>query len=203
MVIVWKCKYIGTHRTTPTPTPTCVCCYLRHRRHRDNTAMGKKYRRISPVNMNSADFHPVMSVAPPGGSTLAKPRTKDTAVSSWYARSLQPLERRLCKRLTFCPIILLFIPPRFLQERVCGEGHYFSTPLMGLSFPEAFPLLLVVGGASKSDPNRQIKSKINPLYGKALISASSNHRYREYLSVTQWVNLWDSEWVISVIQWVN
>lgn len=73
-----------------------------------------------------------------------------------------------------------FILPQFLRERACGEVLYFSTPLMGLLFPEAFPRLLVVGGAGESDPKDQIENKFNPLYGKAFISAASTHGCGEY-----------------------
>lgn len=175
----------------------------------------KIYLRVSPVNINSPEvLHLIMSVAPPGGATLTKPGTKDMAFSSWY--SLQHLECCLCKRLTFSPFILLFMLLWFLQEQVYGEVLYFSTPLMGLLFPEPFPLLLMGWGAAESDPNNQIKNKFNTLYGKRFISAASNHRYSEYIesNVSEWISQWVSHWVgqlmsewvtkwVSVCQWMS
>lgn len=112
-------------------------------------------------------FHLIMAAAPPSGSTLTKPWTKDTAVSPWYSLHL---ELSLCKRLIF----FVSLYPRFLQEWVRREVLYFSTPLMGLLFPEPFPLLLVVWGTA--DSNNQIKDKFNPLCRKNnFIFAGSNH----------------------------
>lgn len=181
--------------------------YLRHRKYWDNGEKTSKSFSSEHEHQHElqAVSHFVTSIAPPGGSTLTKSRTKDPAFSSWY--SLQHLERCLCKRLTFSPFKLLFILPWFLQEQGYGEVLYFSTPLMGLLFPKPFPLLLVVGGAAESDPNNQIRDKFNPLNGKKFSCAASHHRSSES-NVSKCVMEWISEWVSgsvsnSVIEWVS